>query len=169
MSVAVFPGLSFESPRADRLACHTVQCSQGFDIYRDDINDELQRYFDFYCKGIDNGWEESTPKICLSVLGFENSPAETVLERPETEYPPAGVKMRTLYLDPADRVLQENPVVKEGTVSHEGRHLTASSVSPGRKLEASARGRSHLVSFLLSSGLHLLLPRKGRNHRLSLA
>lgn len=102
---------------------------QGYDLYRPEVNDDLQRYFDFYCKGIDNGWEAETPRIRLSLLGFEDSPAATILERAEKQYPPAGVEMQTLYLDARDRGLKVEAVAAEGEVFHESHHLTESSVS----------------------------------------
>lgn len=66
--------------------------------------DELQAFFDFYCKPRSDStkdWESSTPKVRLSLLGFEASggQAETVVERPEDSYPLDRQILRTMYLD----------------------------------------------------------------------
>ncbi|KAL4725849.1 hypothetical protein ACLX1H_006523 [Fusarium chlamydosporum] len=66
---------------------------EGYDLYRPEINDELQRYCDAYSKPDSpltaQQWEKSTPRVRLSLLGFESdgSPAKTVIERPEESYP----------------------------------------------------------------------------------
>lgn len=51
----------------------------GHDLYSVEANDDLQRFFDFYAKGIENGWEKDTPRIRLTLLGYENSPARRFL------------------------------------------------------------------------------------------
>jgi len=89
-----------------RLLTDKLSCS-GYDLYRDEINDELQRYFDRYAKGIDNGWEQTTPPVRLSLLGFDNaSLAQTILERPEEEYPLERQQLTTFYLDAPSSSLQ---------------------------------------------------------------
>jgi hypothetical protein len=101
----------------------------GHDIYRDEISDELQRYFDRYAKGIKNGWEDTTPPVRLSLLGFDHqSSAKTVLERPETSYPLERQEMRTFYLDSASNSLQTSIPAKEGETTYESHHLTDSAV-----------------------------------------
>ena|ERR1700755_1422709 len=101
----------------------------GYDIYRDEINDELQKYFDRYAKGIMNGWEDTTPPVRLSLLGFDHvSPAKTVLERPESTYPLERQELRTFYLDSASRSLKPSIPAEEGQVTYEAHHLTDSAV-----------------------------------------
>lgn len=102
----------------------------GYDIYRPEINDELQRFYDRYCKDIQNGFEHDTPPVRLSLLGFEadGSPAKTVLERPEQEYPPARQKMQELYLDAKSMKMSSSEAPEEASVSYEGRSLDASAV-----------------------------------------
>jgi len=95
-------------------------------LYREEINDELQRYFDHYAKGIQNGWESDTPPVRLSLLGFEGSPAKTILERPETEYPPARQVLRDFYLDAATRTLTPERLVEAVSASYDSHHLTDS-------------------------------------------
>lgn len=82
--------------------------------------DDLQKFFDRYCKGIKNGWEEETPRVRLSLLGFESdgSPAKTILERPEQEYPLAREKMRDYYLDATTGALSQTSPTHEASVSY---------------------------------------------------
>ena len=50
-----------------RLRIHDTQ--EWYDLYQPVTNDELQKFFDRYTKGIENGWE-STPKVRVSLLGY---------------------------------------------------------------------------------------------------
>ena len=52
---------------AFRLRIHTTQ--EWHDLYQPRNNDELQRFFDRYTKGIENDWE-NTPKVRVSLLGY---------------------------------------------------------------------------------------------------
>ncbi|KAK0454523.1 Alpha/Beta hydrolase protein [Armillaria borealis] len=107
------------------LRVHPYQ--EWYDLYRLEINDELQRYFDYYCKGIDNGWPGSIPPVRLSLLGFNNSPAKTVVERPEQEFPLARAQNRTFYLDGRSKSLSLSAVSHESSATHDAHSLTASS------------------------------------------
>jgi uncharacterized protein len=100
-------------------------------MYRDDMNDDLQRYFDFYAKGIQNGWEEETPPVRLSLLGFESggSTAKTIVERPEKSWPLDRQEMRTFYLDNATATLVKERPGEEVSSSYDAHHLTDSKVS----------------------------------------
>lgn len=74
------------------------------DLYQQSANDDLQKFFDKYLRGIDNGWE-LTPKVRHSLLGY-NLPC--IVDRSETTYPPEYVKHRTLFLDCKDDTLEEH-------------------------------------------------------------
>lgn len=50
-----------------RLRVHSTQ--EWYDLYQESTNDELQKFFDKYTKGLDNGWE-LTPRVRVSLLGF---------------------------------------------------------------------------------------------------
>lgn len=50
-----------------RLRIHTTQ--EWHDLYQPHNNDELQRFFDRYTKGIENNWE-TTAKVRVSLLGY---------------------------------------------------------------------------------------------------
>lgn len=92
------------------------------------MNDELQKYFDRYCKGVQNGWEENTPPVRLSLLGFEGSPVKTILERPEKEYPLARQETRNYFLDVVNKTLSPSPVATEAKDAYEAHSLDASLV-----------------------------------------
>ncbi|GAB1214050.1 hypothetical protein ATERTT37_003207 [Aspergillus terreus] len=105
------------------LRVHPYQ--EWYDLYREDISNELQRYFDFYAKGEPNGWEDETPPVRLSLLGFEpESPAKTVVERPELTYPPERQRLKTYFLDASSGTLQPKLPQKEASISYEAHHLT---------------------------------------------
>lgn len=91
---------------------------------------DLQRYFDRYLKGIDNGWEKDTPRVRLSLLGFEVSGgiSSTIRERPEPEWPLSRQQLRRLYLDVSTMSLQEQHVGTESSVSYAANDMYASSV-----------------------------------------
>jgi predicted acyl esterase len=105
-----------------------VHASQEWhDLYTVEANDDLQRFFDFYAKGIQNGWEKDTPPVRLTLLGFENSPAKTIVERPETKWPPARLRMEKYYLDAASKSLRPSKPDTTATTTHEGHSLTDAS------------------------------------------
>lgn len=126
------------------LRVHPYQ--EWYDLYRPDITDELQRFYDRFCKGIDNGWERETPPVRLSLLGFDGSSAPTIKERPENEYPLARQQLVTYYLDASKYLLLNKPPQVTSTASHEAHSLTASTVS------------THVVTYLelilICSGFH---------------
>lgn len=50
-------------------------CFEWYDLYRRDIVDHLQKYFDRFSKGISNGWERDAPPsssfyLLLEAEGF---------------------------------------------------------------------------------------------------
>ena len=76
------------------------------DLYNYENSEDLCRFFDHYCKGIDNGWE-TTPTVRLSVL----DPGGTdIVGRPETSWPLERQQFMRLYLNAADGSMGlENP------------------------------------------------------------
>ena len=98
------------------------------DLYDSEVSEDLVGYFDHFCKGMDNGWERKTPPVRLSLLAFDGSPVQTVINRAEQEYPLARQKLQTLYLDAATKQLLPEKPRTAAKVSHEGHSLTASSV-----------------------------------------
>jgi len=104
------------------LRVHSSQ--EWHDLYRDEAVDDLQKFFDFYARGVQNGWQQ-TPPIRLSLIGFHNSPARTVHERPESgTYPLERTQVRKFYLDANNMSLCSNMPSSPGETSFEGHHLT---------------------------------------------
>ena len=99
-----------------RLRIHHTQ--EWHDLYQRSANDDLQKLFDRYLRGRENGWE-STPRVRHSLLGY-NSPS--VVHRAETTYPPNYVQHTTLFLDCKTRTLQHH----EPTASHSTKYLSDS-------------------------------------------
>jgi predicted acyl esterase len=85
------------------------------DIYQPENIDGLQKFFDKYMLGIDNGWEK-TPKIRCSMLGY-NRPS--VINRPASEYPPADFTYETLFLDANTGKLSDRQPSDEGIVEYQ--------------------------------------------------
>lgn len=77
----------------DRLRVHPTQ--EWHDLYQPASNDDLQKFFDRYLVGKQNDWE-ATPKVRLSLLRFNGPP---ILNRAESDYPPARVEYKEFYLD----------------------------------------------------------------------
>ncbi|KAF5255756.1 hypothetical protein FOXYS1_13812 [Fusarium oxysporum] len=78
------------------LRIHPTQ--EWYDLYLKEANDELQKFFDRYLKGIDNGWEK-TASVRVSILtyGDRNGP-QPLANLPFTEYPPKSTQYQRLYL-----------------------------------------------------------------------
>ncbi|KAF5980733.1 x-pro dipeptidyl-peptidase c-terminal non-catalytic domain-containing protein [Fusarium coicis] len=103
------------------LRVHHTQ--EWYDIYRKKNNDELQKFFDRYCKGISNDWEQ-TPRLRLSLLGFDGSPAKTIVERAEAAFPVPGTEYRKFFLDAATLSLSLEKPAAESNTSYEAHHMT---------------------------------------------
>nr|OQO20666.1 hypothetical protein B0A51_11025 [Rachicladosporium sp. CCFEE 5018] len=70
---------------------------EWFELYCHPESDvELHRYFDFYLRGQDNGWEMDTPKVRWSALQFGNREAIDNIEL--EDYPVPGTEYREMFL-----------------------------------------------------------------------
>ncbi|KJK65646.1 hypothetical protein P875_00010090 [Aspergillus parasiticus SU-1] len=118
---------AFELAQTSRkwLRVHSTQ--EWHDLYRQEATDDLQRFYDYYAKGIQNGWEAETPRVRLSLLGYDGSIAKTIVERPEEQWPPAQQHIRRYYLDAATQSFSAVKPVDSASIAHEGHSLTASS------------------------------------------
>ena len=101
---------------------------EWYEMYEHASNDDLQRFFDRYCKGVMNGWEHDTPPLRLSLIGFDGS-LPNIVQRPETEFPLRRQQLKKFYLDGATKTLHASARESELSVFHEGHSLDASSVS----------------------------------------
>lgn len=100
---------------------------EWFDLYEPTCNDDLQKFFDRFCKGILNGWEQDTPPVRLSLNGGHGSVA-TIVDRPEKSFPLERQQLRTYYLDASSHQLVSSKVEALSTASHEAHSLDAESV-----------------------------------------
>jgi predicted acyl esterase len=85
------------------------------DIYQPENIDDLQRFFDKYMLGVDNGWEK-TPKVRCSMLGYNR---RSVVNRPACKYPPADFNYETLFLDANTGSLSDRQPPDQGVVGYQ--------------------------------------------------
>jgi len=73
-----------------------------------------KRFFDYFLKGIDNGWDK-TPPVQLNI----RHPGEKFVLRYEKEWPLARTRWTKFYLDPAKMALSREPVQQGGKIEYE--------------------------------------------------
>ncbi len=84
------------------------------ELYNYENSEDLLKFFDFYMKDIQNGWED-TPTIRLSIL----DPGGTDIQnRPEQEWPLARQTFKRLYLNAANGALEEQLPAAHTLVSY---------------------------------------------------
>lgn len=71
------------------------------DYYTPESVADLRRFFDYFLKGVENGWRE-TPPVRLTILDNGHTDIEAI---PERSFPPAGLDQLQLYLDAATSTL----------------------------------------------------------------
>ena len=69
-----------------------------------------KRFFDYFLKGINNGWADE-PQVRLQIRHVDG-----FVERSEHEWPIARTRWTKLYLDPADQRLSSTHVAAEGRI-----------------------------------------------------
>ena len=84
------------------------------DFYQEENQQDLQRFFDHYLKGIDNGWEQ-TPRVRYSLLDLEGGDR---IKNPAPAFPPPGVDMVPFYLDGTSETLAAERPAQEKTASY---------------------------------------------------
>jgi predicted acyl esterase len=120
---------TFETAQTSRKWLRVHASQEWHDLYRPEATDDLQRFYDFYAKGIQNGWEAETPKVRLSLLGYDGSLAKNVEERPEKQWPPASQHTIRYYLDASTKTLVSTQPAASSSIAHESHSLTDCSVS----------------------------------------
>lgn len=127
---------TFRRARSTKKWMRVHSSFEWYEMYEPKSNNDLQRFFDRYCKDIMNGWESDTPPLRLSLYGVGSIP--NVIERPETEFPLARQRLETFYLDAATRAIHPSPLDSESTISHESHGLdcpsSVSSTKPSMKM-----------------------------------
>jgi len=105
-----------------------------------------KRFFDYFLKGIDNGWDKQ-PRVQLQV----RHPGEKFVLRHENEWPLARTQWTHFYLDPEGMRLTQTPPANAQPLSYEamGDGLTFS--TPPLERETEITGPSALKLFISSS------------------
>ncbi len=70
--------------------------------------EDVLRFMDHYCKGVDNGWE-ATPRVRLSIFNLKG---DNIQERAEADWPIPRTKYTKLYLDAATGTMSTEPVAE---------------------------------------------------------
>lgn len=83
-------------------------------FYTDYGRDLQKRFFDYFLRGLDNGWDRE-PRVRLQVRHVDR-----FVERHEDEWPLARTRWTTYYLNPAGLSLDSQPVATEGAVEYDG-------------------------------------------------
>jgi hypothetical protein len=76
--------------------------------------DLQKRFFDYFLKDVDNGWDK-TPPVMLNV----RHPDERFVRRDEQEWPLARTEWTKVYLDLENRALSPSPVEQNTTIDFE--------------------------------------------------
>jgi predicted acyl esterase len=103
------------------------------------------RFFDYFLKGVDNGWDRQPP-VQLQVRHMDK-----FVERHENEWPLARTEWTRLFLDPARRMLQWDPVADEARISYRAMSDGITFVTAPLKEEIEITGPVALKLFLASS------------------
>ncbi|KAI9259495.1 Alpha/Beta hydrolase protein [Phascolomyces articulosus] len=118
---------AFQQIKTDKKWLRVHPYFEWYDLYQEKSNKDLLRFFNHYLKGESNDWE-STPRVRLSLLGFNQ---DSVVERPEQEYPLARTQYKKFYLN--DLAFQEASSKKNeievGTLSESKQSNTPSVIS----------------------------------------
>ena len=87
---------------------HWSMFSSGYGL------DLQKNFFDYFLKGIDNGWNQQ-PRVQLNI----RHPGERFVLRHEHEWPLARTRWTKLYLDPGGMALTSVPVADERTLEYD--------------------------------------------------
>jgi uncharacterized protein len=104
-----------------------------------------KRFFDYFLKGIDNGWVDE-PRVRLQVRCLDS-----FTERMEHEWPIARTRWTKLYLNPAEQSLSSTPVATEGRIEVDAMGDGVTFLSPSLEQETEITGPSAVKLFVSSS------------------
>ena len=104
-----------------------------------------KRFFDYFLKGIDNGWQNQ-PRVQLQVRHVDK-----FVERMENEWPLARTQWTKFYLNPADLTLSREPVKGAGSITYDGLGDGVTFLLPRMKEETEITGPSAAKLFVSSS------------------
>jgi uncharacterized protein len=104
-----------------------------------------KRFFDYFLKGIDNGWGNE-PCVRLQIRRLDG-----FVERMEDEWPIARTKWTKLYFNPANRSLSWTPVTAEGHIEFDATGDGITFLSGSLEHETEITGPSAAKLFVSSS------------------
>jgi uncharacterized protein len=104
-----------------------------------------KRFFDYFLKGIDNGWNKE-PRVRLQIRHLNG-----FVERMENEWPIGRTRWTKLYLHPIDQTLSWIPVATEGKVQFDATGDGIIFLSPPLEHETEITGPSAVKLFVSSS------------------
>lgn len=105
-----------------------------------------KKFFDFFLKGADNGWDKE-PRIRLQI----RHPGEKFVERHETEWPLARTQWTHFYLNPNGMLLSNTPVNAESAVTYDATGDGVTFSTPPMTQDTEITGPSALKIFLSSA------------------
>ncbi|KAJ5901239.1 alpha/beta-hydrolase [Penicillium tannophilum] len=105
---------AFEEISHDQKWLRVHPYQEWYDLYQESTNDELQKFFDKYTKGLDNGWE-LTPKVRVSLLHFNQDP---IINHVFEDWPVPSTTYRELYLG-VDGLLSSTAPTAVGNISYQ--------------------------------------------------
>ena len=104
-----------------------------------------KRFFDYFLKGIDNGWGKQ-PRVQLNI----RYPGEKFVLRMENEWPLARTKWTQFFLNPADHSLTPKPLSGNGTITYDGLGDGVTFLTPPLETETEITGPSAAKLFVSS-------------------
>jgi predicted acyl esterase len=125
------------------LECHGIE--HWTEFYTDYGVNLQKRFFDYYLKGLDNGWQNQ-PRVQLQVRHVDK-----FVQRMENEWPLARTQWTKFYLNPADYSLSQEPVTTEGTIDYEALGDGVTFMTPPLEEETEITGPSAAKLFVSSS------------------
>ncbi len=105
-----------------------------------------KRFFDYFLKGEQNGWDKQ-PRVTLKV----RHPGEKFVERHENEWPLARTQWTRYYLDPRSKSLSVKPPEADAPVSYDAMGDGVTFSTPPLEQPTEITGPSALKLFLSSS------------------
>ena len=105
-----------------------------------------KRFFDYFLKGVKNGWEKQ-PRVTLQV----RHPGEKFVERHENEWPLSRTKWTQFHLDPRGMRLSSSPVGTDQTVNYDGLGDGVTFSTPPLEKEIEITGPSALKLWVSSA------------------
>ncbi len=104
-----------------------------------------KRFFDYFLKGVANGWDRQ-PRVLLQV----RHPGEQFVERHENEWPLARTQWTCFHLDPKGMRLSTAPVATEQSVTYAAMGDGATFTTPPLEQDTEITGPSALKLFISS-------------------